>query len=251
VSWDGLNPPYATITADPPWPYDERQVGWADRKIRAPLPYSTMPVPQIAALPVAEIAQPGSHLYLWTTQHYLWDARDVAGSWGWDVKPGRIKILTWCKQPVGIGPGGNFSNTTEFVLFCRRPVGALIRAAREEVGWTAKELHRRIRHGVGSPGVIANWELDLRPPMAADWTALRALLPALAHLPDFVPSPIRTPSTWFQWSRGHHSAKPPAFLDLVERVSPAPRVELFARAQRLGWDSWGWGYENASSIHAV
>ena len=36
-----------------------------------------------------------------------------------------------------------------------------------------------------------------------------------------------------------HSAKPGAFLDLVEQVSPAPRLELFARSQRLGWDSWG------------
>lgn len=50
---------------------------------------------------------------------------------------------------------------------------------------------------------------------------------------------------WWQWKRGPHSAKPPAFLDVVEEVSPAPRVELFARAQRLGWDSWGWGYEHA------
>ena len=36
-----------------------------------------------------------------------------------------------------------------------------------------------------------------------------------------------------------HSAKPEGFLDLVERVSPAPRVELFARRDRLGWDTWG------------
>jgi len=36
-----------------------------------------------------------------------------------------------------------------------------------------------------------------------------------------------------------HSAKPEAFLDLVERVSPGPRLELFARTQRLGWDTWG------------
>jgi N6-adenosine-specific RNA methylase IME4 len=36
-----------------------------------------------------------------------------------------------------------------------------------------------------------------------------------------------------------HSAKPDAFLDLVEEVSPAPRVELFARSQRLGWSTWG------------
>jgi N6-adenosine-specific RNA methylase IME4 len=35
------------------------------------------------------------------------------------------------------------------------------------------------------------------------------------------------------------SAKPPAFLDLVEQVSPGPYLELFARRQRLGWDTWG------------
>jgi N6-adenosine-specific RNA methylase IME4 len=36
-----------------------------------------------------------------------------------------------------------------------------------------------------------------------------------------------------------HSQKPEAFLDLVEEISPAPRLELFARRQRLGWDTWG------------
>jgi N6-adenosine-specific RNA methylase IME4 len=40
---------------------------------------------------------------------------------------------------------------------------------------------------------------------------------------------------------GHrrHSAKPEAFLDLVEAVSPGPYLELFARRNRLGWDTWG------------
>lgn len=36
-----------------------------------------------------------------------------------------------------------------------------------------------------------------------------------------------------------HSAKPEAFLDLVEQVSPGPYLELFARRNRLGWDTWG------------
>lgn len=43
-----------------------------------------------------------------------------------------------------------------------------------------------------------------------------------------------------------HSSKPQAFLDLVELVSPGPYAELFARAPRLGWDSWGNGYEGAA-----
>lgn len=51
-------------------------------------------------------------------------------------------------------------------------------------------------------------------------------------------------TTWFQWPhQSAHSAKPAAFGDLVESWSPGPYVELFARAPRLGWDSWGKGYE--------
>ena len=49
----------------------------------------------------------------------------------------------------------------------------------------------------------------------------------------------RVESTWFQWPRAGHSVKPDAFLDMVERISPAPRLEMFARRQRLGWDTWG------------
>ncbi len=36
-----------------------------------------------------------------------------------------------------------------------------------------------------------------------------------------------------------HSAKPEGFLDLVERVSPAPRLEMFSRRARFGWQTWG------------
>jgi N6-adenosine-specific RNA methylase IME4 len=50
----------------------------------------------------------------------------------------------------------------------------------------------------------------------------------------------RQESVWFNWPRtGTHSKKPEAFLDLVEQVSPGPYLELFARRQRLGWDTWG------------
>jgi len=36
-----------------------------------------------------------------------------------------------------------------------------------------------------------------------------------------------------------HSKKPEAFYDLIERFSPGPRIELFARRARDGWDRWG------------
>lgn len=36
-----------------------------------------------------------------------------------------------------------------------------------------------------------------------------------------------------------HSRKPEAFYDLIERCSPGPYLELFARTHRPGWVQWG------------
>jgi N6-adenosine-specific RNA methylase IME4 len=46
-------------------------------------------------------------------------------------------------------------------------------------------------------------------------------------------------ASWYIWPRGAHSAKPEAFLDLVEQVSPAPYLEMFSRRNRIGWHTWG------------
>ena len=46
-------------------------------------------------------------------------------------------------------------------------------------------------------------------------------------------------ASWYVWPRGEHSAKPEAFYDLVEQVSPTPYIELFSRRARLGWGTWG------------
>lgn len=39
--------------------------------------------------------------------------------------------------------------------------------------------------------------------------------------------------------RGQHSVKPDSFYEMVERMSPAPYADLFARRKREGWDVWG------------
>lgn len=59
--------------------------------------------------------------------------------------------------------------------------------------------------------------------------AVRGVQPALA----------RTESTLILAPRGAHSVKPQAFYDRVERVSPGPRLEMFARIHRPGWTAWG------------
>lgn len=40
-------------------------------------------------------------------------------------------------------------------------------------------------------------------------------------------------------TQGRHSQKPEEIYDLIERVSPAPRIELFARSFRAGYVCWG------------
>lgn len=51
-----------------------------------------------------------------------------------------------------------------------------------------------------------------------------------------LPYICRVDSSWWKWTRTPHSAKPDAFYDLVEQVSPGPYAELFARRARFGWD---------------
>lgn len=48
-----------------------------------------------------------------------------------------------------------------------------------------------------------------------------------------------TPGTLFEWPRGRHSQKPDEFFALVEKLSPTPRLEMFARSPRPGWSVWG------------
>ena len=142
MSFDGLNPPYSTIVADPPWQYDE---GWPGAstspnskmhrgveyqnvpnhlKRRKPLNYSTQTVEQIAQLPVGVIAAADSVLFLWTTNRYVEAAYEVVRAWGF--RPSQL--LTWCKTPRGIGPGGAFASTTEFIIYARHGVPKTNRA---------------------------------------------------------------------------------------------------------------------------
>jgi N6-adenosine-specific RNA methylase IME4 len=45
--------------------------------------------------------------------------------------------------------------------------------------------------------------------------------------------------TLFLHERLPHSVKPEAFMEMVERRSPGPYLELFARRKRPGWTVWG------------
>ena len=61
-----------------------------------------------------------------------------------------------------------------------------------------------------------------------------------------MPKVERVDTTWFHTKRPHnaHSKKPEFFQELIETVSEAPRLEMFARRKRVGWDIWGNELEN-------
>jgi N6-adenosine-specific RNA methylase IME4 len=164
-------PRFATIVADPPW-----REGAPSGSARPMLGYPQMTVAQLAKLPIAGVALPDAHLFVWTTQRYLWQTPALCAAWGFaDV----VKLLTWAKPPTGFSVGPAIGNASEFVIWARR----------------------------GRPATRG-----------------------------------RVPRDWWEWPRrGEHSQKPDAFLDVVEQITPGPRLEIFARRARLGWEYAGDG----------
>jgi N6-adenosine-specific RNA methylase IME4 len=64
-----------------------------------------------------------------------------------------------------------------------------------------------------------------------------------------IPSADRLPNV-FMAPRSGHSRKPGVLFEIAERCSPAPRVELFARERRLGWEAWGNEVESTVEVAA-
>lgn len=50
---------------------------------------------------------------------------------------------------------------------------------------------------------------------------------------------FRSQGTWFIAPRQEHSHKPEEQYAIIQRCSPGPYLELFARRRQPGWDVWG------------
>ncbi len=108
---------YATILADPPWRFANRTGKMAPEHKRL-LRYPTMSIDEIKGLPVAQLAAPKAHLYLWVPNALLSWGLQVVEAWGFEYKT----AITWYKVrkdggPDGRGVGFYFRNVTELVLF--------------------------------------------------------------------------------------------------------------------------------------
>lgn len=198
-----------------------------------------------------------AHLYLWTIDSLLEEAFSVARAWGFH----HAATIVWCKDPMGTNLGGAWPSNTEFVLFCRRPkvtsrpdvlrlTTALVDAA-ERAGISRREVDEHMGTSDMAGWWLSRIETRCACPTDEQWPRLKAFLGLDDSLDDLVAvinarkgtappaSLARAPGRWFNWPRGKHSEKPEAFLDLVEQVSPGPYLELFARRNRLGWDTYG------------
>jgi N6-adenosine-specific RNA methylase IME4 len=137
---------YSTIVADPPWDVKRGAPQGRPEGVQLasePLPYPTMSVDEIAALPVKNVASNNAHLYIWTINKYIEDTYRVARAWGFEPST----MLYWLKEPKGIGLGGTYALCVEPILFCRR--GTLAAKKRCDRNWWTWP---RGGHSVKPPG---------------------------------------------------------------------------------------------------
>lgn len=111
------HPSFSTILADPPWRFTNRTGKVAPEHTRLRR-YQTMRIEDICELPVKEIANDPSHLYLWCPNALLPWGLQVMKEWGFQYKGN----VVWYKirkdgGPDGRGVGFYFRNVTELLLF--------------------------------------------------------------------------------------------------------------------------------------
>ena len=100
---------FQTIVIDPPW--DHGDEGDINQFGRTKPEYATMPIDEIAKIPIDKISDDNCHLYLWVTNRSLPKAFSLIEKWGFRY----ITCLTWVKPSFGIG--NYFRGSTEQVLF--------------------------------------------------------------------------------------------------------------------------------------
>lgn len=178
---------FGTILADPPWRFSNRTGKMAPEHRRLSR-YATMSLQEVMELPVGQLAQARSHVYLWVPNALIGEGMEVMDAWGFTYKTN----IVWHKirkdgGPDGRGVGFYFRNVTEMVLF-------------------------GVRGG------------------------LRTFAPGRRQV-NIITSRKR-----------EHSRKPDQLYEIIEKCSPAPYLELFARHPRPGWAQWG-NEINSSSFY--
>jgi N6-adenosine-specific RNA methylase IME4 len=128
---------FATVYADPPWPYENEA-----SRAAAVNHYPVMTLQDICNEPVGELAEPEAHLHLWTTNAFLREAFHVIDAWGFEFK----SCLVWIKHELGMGNYWRVSH--EFLLLGVR--GQLTFQDRTLPSWV--QAHRTLHSR--KPGLV-------------------------------------------------------------------------------------------------
>ena len=169
---------FGTILADPPWRFTNRTGKVAPEHKRLSR-YNTMSFKEIGDLPIAEMALPKSHLYLWVPNALVQEGLEVMKCWGFQYKTN----LVWYKVRKDNGPD-------------RRGVGFYFRNVTEMVLFGVRGHIRTLPPGRSMPNIIVAMKRE-------------------------------------------HSRKPDDLYEIIEKCSPGPYLELFARHPHEGWSQWG------------
>jgi N6-adenosine-specific RNA methylase IME4 len=135
--------------------------------------------------------------------------------------------------------------TMELADICALPVADLATPVAVLFMWTTAPHLRE------SFEVLDSWGFDYvthlvwvkggGPPALGYWVRNQHELLIVGRRGDMpTPRPANRPSSVINAARREHSRKPDEVYALIERMYPElPKIELFARARRPGWDAWG------------
>lgn len=168
---------YNIIHADPPWPFDNYSAKGESRNPNRH--YATMPIKQIQALPVGDIAAGNCALFLWVVDPLLDQGLETLRRWGFRYTS---VAFTWAKR-------------------------------------TSRDAAWHMGTGYYTRGNPETCLLGMMGRLERKSGGVRQL----------IVEPVR-----------EHSRKPDRVADDIVRLfGDLPRVELFARTKRPGWDAWG------------
>lgn len=123
---------YRTILADPPWSYSNQATRAATDNH-----YNTMSIDEICRLPISQLTEETAHLHLWTTNAFLFDAKQIMEAWGFEYK----SCFVWVKSSMGIGNYWRVSH--EFMLFGIK--GSLPFQDHSEMSWYEEKRSKHSR----------------------------------------------------------------------------------------------------------
>ena len=218
---------YATLMADPPW----LERGGGQIKRGADRHYPLMSTDEICALPVSSWMAPDAHGYIWVTNNFLPDGLRVMAAWGFRF----VTKIDWFKGEI---PDVDVVAAIEQLRTLGQEAQSPGAANLAERIWDVADLLHRSRLSVDPMS-----DNDLQTGLGQYYRGATesCLFGVRGRVPyRFTAGGKRAQGrTGFHAPRGQHSAKPETMRAMVERVSPGPYLEMFARRPAPNWDLWG------------